>query len=142
MRASLTTIKLLNLLVLTAHAKFFIYSRTRTLSCPSEDCEDFVVDDIVACPTNKDNCKCWGNAGATIPGYEGTDLPAGFFEIQPMCGTIGPVAFHSRPGGRWEYWADQRLLGFCEPASGLNNCIIGPFARSSVGKLLICDGIC
>jgi hypothetical protein len=141
----LSLVTLVTIWAVTGHASFYVYGRIQHNFPPEGPVADDQ-DDVVACPTTKDNCKCWGTGRvATIPNYDSIFLPSGFFPMQfgGMC-EVNLVNFYEQPDGTWLYFREGGTspLGRCRRMSGENTCVTSPFTSAFVAKHLGCDGIC
>src|SRR5438045_9644909 len=88
-------------------ADFHILGLIQPWTSLDPNLEDIVHDDVIACPSNHYNCKCYGyndRARLVTTIDDSTDLPDnGYFQLgKGLCG-MPAMDFYRRGDGRWEF---------------------------------------
>ena len=148
MKFRFTVCYLVLLLSGTVYADFHIWSRIQHASCLEEDCEAVIVDDLVACPTSRANCGCWGKGGSAgyVLDWEELGLPpSGYFRIgSGFCGQSLPLDFYRQSNGQWIFYTQGGqggVKGNCwvEGDTSSHSCGTGFLTTATVKKALYCQ---
>ena len=135
-------------LSVTVYADFHIWSRIQRSLCLAENCEDIVVDDLVACPWSNQGCGCWGtgSSAARIENWDELELPpSGVFRVPTgFCGQTKPLDFYRVADGSWVFYTEGGeggIKGTCvnDSDKDVETCPTGFLTTATAKKELWCQ---